>query len=172
MKRFQWVCLLGIGLLLGGQSLSAQTKQEKKEAKEKAVKEQIDSGRYRIQVNRALPFRGGAVNLTTLYALELRGDSVISYLPYFGRAYSLPYGGGEGMTFEAVVSDYHVSYDKKKAARIQFKTRTEEEQYTFRLHIFPGGSATIDVTPVHKQGIRYQGDLTPGRPAGKLPDQP
>lgn len=172
MKRFQWVCLLGIGLLLGGQSLAAQTKKEKKEAKEKAVKEQIDSGRYRIQVNRALPFQGGAVNLTTLYALELRGDSVISYLPYFGRAYSLPYGGGEGMNFETVVSDYHVSYDKKKAARIQFKTRTKEEQYTFRLRIFPGGSATIDVTPVNKQSIRYQGDLTPADPAGKLPDQP
>lgn len=159
MKRLQGVCMLGIGLLLGGQSLYAQTKAERKEAKEKAVKEEIDSGRFRIQVNRALPARGGAVNLTTLYSLELRGDSILSYLPYYGRAYSLPYGGGEGMNFEALVSDYELSYDKKKTARIEFKTRTKEDHYTFQLRIFPGGSATIDVTPVNKQGIQYQGDL-------------
>ena len=172
MKRFQGVCLLGIGLLVGGQSLCAQSRQEKKEAKEKAVSEQIDSGRFRIQVNRAIPSGGGAVNLTSPYFLELRGDSVISYLPYFGRAYSLPYGGGEGMSFEAPASDYQLTYDKKKTARIRFKTRTDEDLYTLDLRIFPGGSATIGVTPVHKQAIQYQGELSPTTPAADLPAQP
>lgn len=172
MKRFQWVWMLGIGLLLGGQSLSAQSKQEKKEAKEKAVKEQIESGHFRIQVDRAIPAAGRAVNLTTLYSLELRGDSVMAYLPYFGRAYSLPYGGGEGMSFEAPASEYELTYDKKEAARIRFKARTDEDLYTFNLRVFPGGSATINVIPVHKQAIQYQGELIPAAPADDLPAQP
>ncbi len=172
MKRFQWVWMLGIGLLLGGQSLSAQSRQEKKEAKEKAVKEQIDSGRFRIQVNRALPAAGGAVNLTTPYSLELYGDSVKADLPYFGRAYSLPYGGGEGMRFEAPAGEYQLTYDKKEVARIQFKARTDEDLYTFNLRIFPGGSATINVVPVHKQGIQYQGVLIPAVATTDLPALP
>lgn len=164
MKRLQGLCMLGIGLLLGGQSLYAQTKEERKETKEKAIKAQIDNQRFRIEVNRALPARGTAINLTTPYSLELRGDSIFSCLPYYGRAYSLPYGGGEGMNFEAFVSEYKLSYDKKKTARIAFKTRTKEDQYNFQLRIFPGGSATIDVTPVNKEGIQYQGDLVPPQP--------
>ncbi len=30
------------------------------------------------------PMRGGSRNLTTNYTLEIRNDSVFSYLPYFG----------------------------------------------------------------------------------------
>ena len=53
----------------------------------------IENGRFTIEVDRALPMGGRTVHLTTPYSLEMRGDSAISYLPYFGRAYSLPYGG-------------------------------------------------------------------------------
>ena len=76
------------------------------------------------------------------------------------------------MSFEAPASDYQLTYDKKKTARIRFKTRTDEDLYTLDLRIFPGGSATIGVTPVHKQAIQYQGELIPTTPAADLPAQP
>ena len=84
---------MGIVLFLGGQSLYSQTKKERKEQKAKEIKEMIDEQRFTIDVDRALPMGGRTVNLTTPYSFEMRGDSAISYLPYFGRAYSLPYGG-------------------------------------------------------------------------------
>ena len=96
MKNVRLFWLLGIVLLLAGQSLYAQSKKEKREQKANEVKELIDSKRFTIDVNRAIPMGGRSLNLTSPYSLEMRGDSVISYLPYFGRAYSAPYGGGDG----------------------------------------------------------------------------
>ena len=96
MKNVRLFWLLGIVLVIAGQSLCAQTKKEKREQKEKEVKELIESKRFTIDVNRAIPMGGRSLNLTSPYSLEMRGDSAISYLPYFGRAYSAPYGGGDG----------------------------------------------------------------------------
>lgn len=161
MKKFRLVLVLGIALLAGGQSLFAQSKKEKREQKEMQVKEMIESGRFIIDVNRAVPMSGRAVNLTSSYSLELRGDSVLSYLPYFGRAYSAPYGGGKGLNFTDTVSEYDLSYDKKGVARIKFRTRTDEDNYAFNVQVFPNGSSTISVTPVNKQGITFYGEVAP-----------
>lgn len=157
IKRF--VGVLGIALLCVGQSLFAQSKQEKKEQKEMAVKEIVESGRFTINVNRAVPLSGRSVNLTSPYSLELRGDSIISHLPYFGRAYSAPYGGGNGMSFEEQAFAFEQTPKKKGGTELKFKVRTKEDVYTFRVEIFPNGSSTINVTPVNKQGITYYGEL-------------
>lgn len=161
MKTFRLLFFVGIVLLVGGQSLCAQSKKEKREQKEKEVKEMIDEKRFTIDVDRALPMGGRSVNLTTPYSFEMRGDSAISYLPYFGRAYSAPYGGGNGMRFEKSVTDYSCSYNKKGTAQIKFATRTDEDTYRFDIRVFSNGSATISVTPTNKQSITYQGELAP-----------
>lgn len=159
MKNVRLVFLLGIVLFLGGQSLFAQSKQEKKDQKEQAVKAVIESGCFIIDVNRALPMKGRSVNLTSPYSLELRGDSVMSYLPYFGQAYSVPYGGGNGLRFDAPVSEYKLTYTKKGVAEIKFRARTDEDNYTFNLSIYPSGSATINVTSVNRQSIVFYGEV-------------
>lgn len=161
MKTFRLFFFVGIVLLVGGQSLYAQSKKEKREQKEKEVKEMIDKKRFTIDVDRALPMGGRSVNLTTPYSFEMRGDSAISYLPYFGRAYSVPYVGGDGMRFEKSVTDYSCSFNKKGTAQIKFVTRANEDTYRFNIQVFANGSATINVTPTNKQSITYQGELAP-----------
>lgn len=163
MKKFRLLFLIGTVLLAGGQSLFAQSKKEKSEQKEKEVKEVIESKQFTINVDRALPMGGRSVNLTTSYSLEMRGDSAISYLPYFGRAYTAPYGGGNGMRFEKEVADYQCTYNKKGVAKIQFVARTDEDTYRFAIQVYPNGSASINVTPVNKQSITYQGELVSGK---------
>lgn len=161
MKKLRLVLLLGMVFLSGSQFLFAQSKEEKKEQKEKEVKELIDKSRFTIEVDRALPMGGKSLNLTSSYSLEMRGDSVISHLPYFGRAYAVPYGGGEGLLFTEVITDYSLSYDKKGTAKIRFHARTEEDNYTFNVEVFKNGSSVIRVAPVNRQSITYYGELVP-----------
>ena len=71
MKNVRLFWILGIVLALIGQSLCAQTKKEKKEQKEKEVKELIESKRFTIDVNRAIPMGGRSLNLTSPYSLEI-----------------------------------------------------------------------------------------------------
>ncbi|RHJ77798.1 DUF4251 domain-containing protein [Parabacteroides sp. AM08-6] len=159
MMNIRLFFLIGVVLLIGGQSLFAQSKQEKKEQKEKEVKEMIDKKRFTIDVNRALPMRGRSVNLTSPYSLEMRGDSAISYLPYYGRAYSAPFGGGNGLRFEKSITDYTCSYNKKGMAQIKFVARTNDDVYRFHVEVYPNGSANINVTPINKQSITFRGEL-------------
>ena len=161
MKNIRLFFLMGIVLFLGGQSLYSQTKKERKEQKAKEIKEMIDEQRFTIDVDRALPMGGRTVNLTTPYSFEMRGDSAISYLPYFGRAYSLPYGGGDGLRFEESITDYQSTFGKKGAARIKFVTRTKDDTFRFDVQVFSNGSAIISVTPTNRQSITYQGEVAP-----------
>ena len=148
MRLTRLVGFLGIVLFCAGQSLFAQSKQERKEQKERVVREIVDSGRIKIDVDRAVPMAGRSVNLTSPYSLEIHGDSILSYLPYFGRAYSAPYGGGEGLTFKEVATEKEQTSEKKGSSEIKFRVKTKEDVYMFLVEVYPNGSVTINVTPV------------------------
>ena len=144
MRLTRLVGFLGIVLFCAGQSLFAQSKQERKEQKERVVREIVDSGRIKIDVDRAVPMAGRSVNLTS---------------PYFGRAYSAPYGGGEGLTFKEVATEKEQTSEKKGSSEIKFRVKTKEDVYMFRVEVYPNGSVTINVTPVNKQAITFYGDV-------------
>lgn len=159
MKTKNHILVLLLALLVGLPTLSAQTKKEKKEQKKEAVKKLIVSENYKIDVRTALPMRGRSIPLTSPYSLEIRNDSVISYLPYFGRAYSIPYGGGNGLNFKAPLKEYSMEMDKKGNAVIKFTARNTEDNYEYRAKVYSDGSASIDVNMTNRQSISFQGDL-------------
>lgn len=135
--------------------------QKKKKAEDinPLVKECIDSKNYKIQAQSAHPNGWRSISLDSRYSVEVRGDSVFSYLPYFGRAYRLPYGGGEGLIFDAKITDYKVSVTKKGANEIKFRARTREDSYDFILTIFSNGRSSIRVLTENKQSIEFLGEM-------------
>lgn len=76
-----------------------------------------------------------------------------------GRAYSIPYGGGDGLNFKAVLKEYSMKMDKKGNAVIEFIARNPEDRYEYRIKVFPNGSASIDVNMQNRQSISFQGEL-------------
>ena len=159
MRTKKQIFMLLLALLVDIPTLSAQSKKEKKEQKKEAVKKLIESENYKIDVNTDMPMRGRSIPLTSSYSLEIRNDSVISYLPYYGRAYSIPYGGGDGLNFKAVLKEYSMKMDKKGNAVIEFIARNPEDRYEYRVKVFPNGSASIDVNMQNRQSISFQGEL-------------
>lgn len=159
MKTIRIILSLLLMTAISITTLSAQTKKEKRELKKQAVEKLITSGKYKIDVNRALPARGRSVMLTSPYSVEIRNDSVISYLPYYGRAYSIPYGGGEGLNFKAPITDYQVDRDKKGTAKIKFSTQSREDKFDFTIDVFSNGSSTIFVNMQNRQSISFNGEL-------------
>ena len=162
--------LLGLICLTVAMPTTAQNRNEKKERTERAVKEAIAAKQYKINVDRMQPMRGGgrqmghrwgggSRNLTTNYTLEIRNDSVFSYLPYFGVAYNAPYGGGKSLNFNASITGYTTRALKKGKIQIDFKTRSDEDNYEYRLTIFPDGSTSIHVQPMNKQSISFTGEM-------------
>ena len=139
--------------------IAAQSKKEKKQQTEQAVREAVDAKTYKINVDRVMPMKGGSKHLTSDYSLEIRNDSVYSYLPYFGVAYNVPYGGGKGLNFSAPLSEYTSAYNKKGNAKITLKVRNEEDNYLYNITIYPNGSSNIQVTPTNRQSISFSGEM-------------
>lgn len=152
--------ILAVLLICGSMTpVMAQTKKEKKQQTEQAVREAIDAKRYKIDVNRVMPMKGGSKHLTSDYSLEIRNDSIYSYLPYFGVAYTIPYGGGKGLNFNAPLSEYTSEYSKKGNAKITLKVRNEEDNYIYNITIYPNGTSSIQVTPTNRQSISFSGEM-------------
>lgn len=160
MKTNKRNLLLLLLMVAGLSSLNAQDKKEKKELREKAVKEQVESESYKIEVSTAYPQRGKTVHLSSNYSVEVRNDSVFSYLPYYGRAYSIPYGGGEGLIFNAPISEYKMETKRKGDAKVDFTARSKEDRFRFAMTIFPNGSASINVSSQNREAINFSGELT------------
>ena len=137
-------------LLLSGSMIpiTAQNKKEKKQQREQAVREAVDAKAYKINVDRVMPMKGGSKHLTSDYSLEIRNDSVYSYLPYFGVAYNVSYG-----------SEYTSTYSKKGNAKITLEVRNEEDNYLYNITIYPNGSSNIQVTPTNRQSISFSGEM-------------
>lgn len=154
---FGIICLMAY---LGMMPIVAQNTSNKKKNKEEAIKELVKSGNYKIEVSIAYPRGGKSVPLTSSYSLEVRNDSVISYLPFYGRAYSIPYGGGDGLNFKASLDEYEVEYNSKKERfEVKMRARTNEDTFRFNLDIFFNGSSMIDVNMQNRESISYSGKI-------------
>lgn len=135
-------------------------KKDKAAMKAKTVQELIQSKEYKINVETAIPMSGKLVQLTSPYSVEIKNDSIYSYLPYYGRAYSIPYGGGSGLIFQTSIGNYSEHLNKKGKHLIQFSAETTEDSFNFTLTIFSNGSATVNVNMRNRQPITFHGDLS------------
>ncbi len=149
-----------ISLAVCGCSTLTSAERAEREAKTaQAVEKALAERHYKVEISMMNPRRGRAVNVSPDFSLEVKGDTLVSYLPYFGRAYNVPYGGGKGLNFTAPISDYHSAKGRKGATLITIKAVNEEDVYSFRLEIFTNGSTSIDLTAREREPINYSGQM-------------
>lgn len=122
---------------------------------------------YVIEVTSALPSGRGQVFLNSSYSLKISENAVDSALPYFGRAYNVPYGGGDGLFFSAVPEEYSELETKSGQRKITFKVRANADLFSFSVTLdCPDGvpddescTAFITVSSGQRQSISYRGHL-------------
>jgi hypothetical protein len=153
IKRF-----LSIGLIttfcMAGLTAGAQ----KNAAKAAAVQQAVDSQRYTFYAEYVQPLTGGQRYLTTEYTLRISKDSIVSDLPYFGRAFSgVGYGGDGGIKFTSTQFEYKVEGAKKGGWDISIRLKDVSNVQQLSLRILPGGSTTVTVNSSNRDPISYTG---------------
>lgn len=138
-------------------SLTSAERAERDAKTAQAVEKALAERHYKVEVSMMNPRRGRSVNVSPDFSLEVKGDTLVSYLPYFGRVYNVPYGGGKGLNFTAPISEYHTAKGRNGATLITMKTINEEDAYSFRLEIFSDGSTSIDLTARERESVNYSG---------------
>lgn len=161
MKTLRFLSILLLIVGAGSSATFAQnTKKNKKAEKEAAIKKTIDGQNYTFTANYVVPQRGGGKPLTeTYYDLKVSKDSVIAFLPYFGRAYfDVPYNGDTGMKFTSTKFNY-VAKAKKKGWEITITPTDVKNIHRLMLNISPDGYASLSITSVNRDFISYNGYL-------------
>ncbi|RKR85741.1 uncharacterized protein DUF4251 [Mucilaginibacter gracilis] len=133
------------------------TKKEKQAKAEAEMKSIIDAQNYVFKAQYVQPMRGGNKYITPDYDLRISKDSVISYLPYFGRAYVAPFDPQDaGMMFTATEFDYKV-VENKNGWDVSIKPVNTKDVRYMRLSVSKDGYATLQITSNNRDAISYQG---------------
>ena len=141
-------------------SKKAQREQNRIE-KEKQIETLINSKEFVFEATQALPQSGKMIMLTgSSYTVTFHPDSIESYLPFYGRAYSVDYGGDGGIKFKGKPQEYKVVAQKSgKGYDINATIKTTKDLYKLYLSVTPDGSATLMVDSNQRSSISYHGDI-------------
>lgn len=165
MKKIIFLAILIIAVIgVNAQNSKKQTRKEKRAAKEAKKIEQtkalLESKNYVFEATQALPSGMRTVNLDGSYDIKIEGDEVICYMPFYGRAYSAGYGGGEGpFDFTLPIKNYKKEDAKKGGYQVQFDVKNKNDNINFSFQIGNTGSASLVVTSTNRESISFYGDI-------------
>jgi hypothetical protein len=130
--------------------------------KESTISNIVEVRQFVFHAQTALPTTGASRQLTSEYDLTVTKNSVVSYLPFFGRAYSLPYGSTEGgFNFTSTKFDYSSTNRKKGGWEISIKPKDIADFREFSLTLSENGYGTLQVITNNRQPISFTGYITP-----------
>ena len=163
MKQLNIILLLSLALaLLAVIALEGCATAEERAARaaEHAarVKVALTERNYKISVDRMYTMRGGSKSVSSSYSVEVRNDSLFSYLPFFGRAYQVPYGGGKGLNFSERIGSYRESLVNRRR-HIEINVKNDEDSYLYVIDVFDNGNSDIVVQAQQRERISYSGEM-------------
>ena len=152
-------------LLMGFVLVGCATQQERAEKRNEirgAVAEAVENQQIHVAISWMNTLRYGAKSVTPDFFLELKGDTLNSYLPYMGQAYrpTMP-SQSEGLNFEVPVQSVKKSHPKNNKWIYEISARTNEDNYKYVVEIYDTGKATIHVSSTSRDPISFDGELAP-----------
>jgi len=134
------------------------TRKEKRALKINQVSALVVARNYDFVAQMALPMSGNTRQLTSEYDVEVSKDTINSYLPYFGRAYSAFLDPDDaGIKFISKDFIYKTTTRKKGGWDIQIKPKDVKEVQQLSFSISEEGYASLQITQTNRQPILFNG---------------
>ena len=126
-------------------------------------KQAIVSDQWIFVAQSAIPQGGRSRMLTTRYEMRVSKDTIIAYLPYFGRSFS----GAGAMTnpnpldFKSV--DFSINREEKNKGgwRVTVKPKDINAIQSMLFELYENGSANLNVTLTDRTPISFVGTVEP-----------
>jgi len=93
--------------------------------------------------------------------LKISGDSISSYLPYFGeRQMLVEYGGGNSsIEFKGIAENYKTVKNKNNSYTITFDAKSNSEKFNVTIRLTPNLKSNIFMSSGSRNAIRYSGEV-------------
>ena len=153
--------LSGVVLMLAACSTTKLTEVEKIQKKAlmaQNVRKAIDGRYFTIEMDHIMPQRMSSRYLDRGYYVHVSGDSIYSYLPYVGRAWNVPYGGGKGLDFSGTLESY-TEKRNAKSTDINMVFVNTEDRFRYMLSVYDDGKASLNVFSNKREPISFTGEM-------------
>jgi Domain of unknown function (DUF4251) len=139
-------------------TLTVSSGQETKSDATTDIASMVQDRKFEFAAESAHPMRGRTIFLSPGYLLEVRPDSVVSYLPYYGRAYQATMDPSKsGIKFTSTDFEYIEKPGKKSGWQIQIRAKDVPQSPQLHLSIQENGQATLRVTSIDRESISFHG---------------
>lgn len=160
MKKTIGIIAISALTLMG--CATQQERAERRELMRSAVTEAVGKRLLHIDVTSMNTLRYGSRSVTPDFFLELKGDTLLSYLPYLGQAHQAPMiSPSQGLHFEAPILSYKLSQKKAHVSQIEIDVKTQEDSYHYRIELYDTGQAYIHVRSQNRDPISFDGHMKP-----------
>ena len=124
------------------------------------VANMVNGKRFTFVATYVNPLRGRTRQLTSEYDVTIKRDSLVSFLPYFGRAYQAPMDPSQGgIQFTSTNFSYDAGTNKNGSWNVIIKPKDYQPVQQFTFTIFGNGSATLQVMSTSKDPISFNGRI-------------
>ena len=141
------------------QRLTPTEREARQQQVAQMVADSLEGAHFKVVFDYVIPTRMQPRHLTTPYEVRVKGDTLNSYLPYFGVVYQVPYGGGEGLIFDAHIDGYQCHKVKRDMYRVEIYMNRREDSYVYTFDIFDNGHADLKVSCRNRDFISYRGQM-------------
>ena len=159
MKRTALITLFLGAFLLQGCGVLLESREDRlvrQEREAQVIRESIKSGDFKMEIRQMIPLQMAPRHVTN-YSVTVKGDHIISHLPYSGRAWNVPYGGGHALNYESDIEEKAIYRDDDGSYTVRLLIRTDEDTHVYTFHFSLGGSASLLVQSRNRDSISYNG---------------
>ena len=136
----------------------SQPKELENASADSGISRIINDREYAFVARTVLPTGGRIVQLTSLYDMRVSKDSIIAYLPYFGRAYTAPIGATNGgIQFTSTDFGYNAKKRRKGGWQISIRPKDLQDIQQVNMTVSEAGAASLQVISNNRQPISYNG---------------
>ena len=134
------------------------TKKEREAQKAALIKKLVEEQNYVFVAQTVLPMGGRSRQVTPDFDLRVAKDSILSWLPYFGRAFSAPIDATRSpLQFKTKDFEYTTTPGKKGGWDIVIKPKDVSDIQSMNMSITESGYAYLTVQSINRQPISFNG---------------
>jgi len=163
IKNKQLILLTGCFLMLVFFTASSFIRQVHSSVTQDEIAQAINNDRWDFTADYAYPSYGKSRNITGVYYVQCRKDTLIVALPYYGKLNS-PAGASNENPLDFKSTDFKLTKEvrKKGGWLVTIKSPNSEVQ-SMSFTFFDNGSARVNLIMTNRSGIDFSGKVAPGK---------
>jgi hypothetical protein len=128
-------------------------------AKTMNIRDAVNAQHFTFTAQTAIPLARPSRQLTSEYTVQIKDDSLISDLPYFGAAYlAAPINATESpLHFTSTIYTYDLTEKKRGGWLVVIKPQNAKGVTEMDFTIFDNGSASLVVSSTNRDVISFNG---------------